>query len=95
MLPRATFPVCTWNRCRIGRRKWYFSILNSVDVLTNSPDYNTGRESLNKLERCLKEEGNELVMNCHQLKITAADGKKLDAEDSYPKSHSSPDYYAG
>jgi len=50
---------------------------------------------LSKLERCLKEERNELVMNCHQLKITAADGKKLDAEDSYPKSHSSPDYYAG
>lgn len=29
-----------------------------------------------KLKQRLKAEGNETVTNCHQLKLTAADGKK-------------------
>lgn len=47
-----------------------------VGVLTDSPDYNTGRKYWNKLKQRLKEEGSELVTKCHQLKMTAADGKK-------------------
>ena len=47
-----------------------------VGILTNAPDYTTGRKYWNKLKQRLKEEGNELVTNCHQLKMTAADGKK-------------------
>lgn len=47
-----------------------------VVVLTDSADYNTGRKYWNKLKQRLKEEGSELVTNCHQLKMTAADGKK-------------------
>ena len=56
--------------------EWYFSIVDVVSVLTDSPDYNTGRKYWNKLKQRLKEEGSELVTNCHQLKMTAADGKK-------------------
>ena len=50
------------------REEWYFSVVDVVDVLTNSPDYNTGRKYWNKLKQRLKEEGSELVTNCHQLK---------------------------
>ena len=52
-----------------------FSIVDVVGVLTDSPDYNTGRKYWNKLKQRLKEEGSELVTNCHQLKMRAADGK--------------------
>lgn len=58
------------------KEEWYFSIVDVVGVLTDSPDYNTGRKYWNKLKQRLKEEGSELVTKCHQLKMTAADGKK-------------------
>lgn len=51
------------------REKWYFSIVDVVGVLTDSLDYNTGRKYWNKLKQRLKEEGSELVTNCHQLKM--------------------------
>ena len=51
------------------REEWYFSIVDVVGVLTDSPDYNTGRKYWNKLKQRLKEEGSELVMNCHQSKM--------------------------
>lgn len=57
------------------REEWYFSIVDVVGILTDSPDYNTGRKYWNKLKQRLKEEGSELVTNCHQLKMRAADGK--------------------
>ena len=44
-------------------------------MLTGSKDYLTARKYWNKLKQRLKEEGNETVTNCHQLKIKAADGK--------------------
>ena len=46
--------------------------MDAVQVLTDSSD---GRKYWNKLKQRLKEEGNELVINCHQLKLKAADGK--------------------
>ena len=53
--------------------EWYFSVVDVVSVLTDSVD---GRKYWNKLKQRLKDEGNETVTNCHQLKMTAADGKK-------------------
>ena len=58
------------------REEWYFSVVDVVGVLTESPDYNTGRKYWNKLKQRLKEEGSELVTDCHQLKMRAADGKR-------------------
>lgn len=58
------------------QEEWYFSIVDVVRVLVDSPDYNTGRKYWNKLKQRLREEGSQLVTNCHQLKMTAADGKK-------------------
>ena len=55
--------------------KWYFSIVDVVAVLTDSKDYLTARKYWNKLKQRLREEGNETVTNCHQLKMMAADGK--------------------
>ena len=59
-----------------ANEEWYFSVVDVVGVLTDSPDYNTGRKYWNKLKQRLKDEGSELVTKCHQLKMTAADGKK-------------------
>lgn len=52
--------------------EWYFSIVDIVSILTESVD---GRKYWNKLKQRLKAEGSELVTNCHQLKLPAADGK--------------------
>ncbi len=54
------------------QEKWFFSIVDVVAVLTDSAD---ARKYWNKLKQRLKEEGNETVTNCHQLKLRAADGK--------------------
>ena len=56
------------------REEWYFSIVDVVGVLTDSPDYNTGRKYWNKLKQRLKEESSELVTNCHLLKCGAIAG---------------------
>ena len=53
--------------------EWYFSVVDVVQALTESAD---GRKYWNKLKQRLKEEGSQLVTNCHQLKMTAKDGKK-------------------
>lgn len=58
------------------QEEWYFSVVDVVVVLTESSDYKTGRKYWNKLKQRLKEEGNELVTNCHQLKLKATDGKR-------------------
>ena len=55
--------------------KWYFSVIDVCGVLTDSKDALTARKYWNKLKQRLKEEGNETVTNCHQLKMLAADGK--------------------
>lgn len=55
------------------RQTFYFSIVDVIQVLTDSAD---GRKYWNKLKQRLKEEGSELVTKCHQLKMIAADGKK-------------------
>ena len=55
------------------QEKYYFSIVDVIQVLTDSVD---GRKYWNKLKQRLKAEGNESVTNCHQLKLQASDGKK-------------------
>ena len=56
-------------------QKWFFSIVDVCHVLTDSKDYQTARKYWNKLKQRLKDEGNETVTNCHQLKMKAEDGK--------------------
>ena len=53
--------------------KYYFSIVDVVQILTESTD---ATAYWRKLKQRLKAEGNETVTNCHALKMPAADGKK-------------------
>jgi hypothetical protein len=53
--------------------KYYFSIVDVVQVLTDSVD---ATAYWRKLKQRLKAEGNETVTNCHALRMSAADGKK-------------------
>ncbi len=58
------------------KEEWYFSIVDVIAVLTDQPDFQKSRKYWNKLKQRLAEEGNQTVTNCHQLKMTARDGKK-------------------
>ncbi len=58
-----------WNQ---DEEKYYISVIDIVSILTESSD---GRKYWNKLKQRLKEEGNETVTNCHQLKLMAQDRK--------------------
>ncbi|HPO56276.1 MAG TPA: BRO family protein [Ignavibacteriaceae bacterium] len=55
---------------------WYFSVVDIVAVLTEQKDFQTARKYWNKLKERLNKEGNQSVTNCHQLKLSASDGKK-------------------
>jgi DNA-damage-inducible protein D len=52
--------------------KWYFSIVDVVEILTASPN---ARKYWSVLKTRLKAEGSQLATNCSQLKMQSADGK--------------------
>ena len=54
------------------KETWYYSIVDVVGILADTID---SRKYWNKLKQRLKEEGNQVVTNCHQLKMPAEDGK--------------------
>jgi hypothetical protein len=54
------------------QEKWYFSIVDVIGVLTESPNPQVYWRVFKKR---LKDEGNETVTNCHGLKMIAPDGK--------------------
>ncbi len=55
------------------QEKWYFSIVDIIEVLTESP---RPRKYWNALKTKLEAEGSELSQNVGQLKLQAADGKR-------------------
>jgi len=55
--------------------KWWFSVVDIIAILTDQYDALTARKYWNKLKQRLREEGNQTVTNCHQLKLLAPDGK--------------------
>ena len=55
---------------------WYFSVVDIVKALLEQPDFQMARKYWNKLKERLKNEGSQLVTNCHQLKLKAEDGKE-------------------
>jgi hypothetical protein len=65
------------------KEKWYFSVVDIIQILIQQANYQTARKYWNKLKERLKKEGNESVSNCHQLKLQSADGKfyKTDVAD--------------
>ena len=58
------------------KEEWYFSIVDVVAMLTEQPDYQAARNYWKVTKKRLKDEGNETVTSCNQLKMTASDGKK-------------------
>lgn len=61
--------------------KWYFSVVDIIGILTDSPNSNNYWKVLKSR---LKKEGSELVTNCNQLKLQSSDGKyyKTDVADT-------------
>ena len=59
------------------KEKWYFSVVDVVGVLTDQPDARHASTYWAVLKKRLNDEGaDELLTNCKQLKLKAADGKK-------------------
>ena len=58
-----------WNE---QEEEWYFSVVDVVGVLTESPN---PRKYWSVLKTRLKAEGSELTTNCSQLKMKSSDGK--------------------
>lgn len=67
-----------WNN---EEEKWYFSVVDVIAVLTESPN---PRKYWSVLKTRLKAEGSQLATNCSQLKMQSADGKfyKTDVADT-------------
>lgn len=61
------------------REAWFFSIVDVVGVLTDSPN---PRKYWSVLKTRLKKEGSQLAANCSQLKMQLADGKMHHGEMS-------------
>ena len=63
------------------QEKWYFSVVDVVEVLTDSPN---PRKYWSVLKNRILKEGSELTTNCSQLKMLSRDGKyyKTDALDT-------------
>ena len=55
--------------------EWFFSVVDIAAVLTEQGDAQKARKYWNKLSQRLREEGSEVVTNCHRLKLPAKDGK--------------------
>ena len=60
-----------WNK---EEEKYYISVIDAIAVMTES-NYQDSRNYWKVLKFRLKEEGNETVTNCNQLKLKAQDGK--------------------
>ena len=58
-----------WNE---DTEEWYFSVVDVIEVLTDSP---RPRKYWNALKTKLKNEGSELSHNLGQLKLPSEDGK--------------------
>ena len=58
-----------WNK---DEEKYYVSVIDIAEALTDSVD---PAGYWRKLKQRLKQEGNETVTNCHELKLKARDGK--------------------
>jgi BRO family, N-terminal domain len=63
------------------QEKWYISIVDAIEVLTESPN---PRKYWSVLKTRLKKEGSQLATDCSQLKMQSADGKfyKTDVADT-------------
>ncbi|MBI3026703.1 Bro-N domain-containing protein [Candidatus Woesearchaeota archaeon] len=66
--------------------EWWFSVIDIIAVLTEQEDFQTARKYWNKLSQRLRDEGSEVVTNCHRLKLPAEDGKLRETDCANVKS---------
>lgn len=64
----------------IHHNEWWFSVVDVVQALTDQPNDQTARKYWNKLSQRLRDEGSEVVTNCHRLKLSARDGKMRETD---------------
>ncbi|MDO8667760.1 MAG: Bro-N domain-containing protein [bacterium] len=67
-------------RKTIYHKEWWFSVVDVVQTLIDQSDDYTARKYWNKLAQRLREEGSEVVTNCHRLKLLAPDGKMRETD---------------
>ena len=61
-----------WNS---NEEKFYISVIDIIAILTDN-EYQTARNYWKVLKNRLRNDGNETVTNCNQLKLLSQDGKK-------------------
>ncbi len=66
------------------REDWLFSVADVCNILAES-EAKDKNAYWRKLKQRLKNEGSEIVTNCHGLKLTAEDGKKYITDVMYTK----------
>lgn len=78
-MPKNDLALFEWKRIR---RVWdekkemrYFSLIDIISILIEQEDYKKAKSYRTTLKWRLKAEWSEVVTNCDQLKIMAADGK--------------------
>jgi len=67
-------------RKTLHENEWWFSVVDVIQVLLEQTDDLAARKYWNKLSQRLREEGSEVVTNCHRLKLEATDGKKYETD---------------
>ncbi|NLJ40132.1 MAG: hypothetical protein GX352_00755 [Clostridiales bacterium] len=60
--------------------EWYFSVVDVVGVLTDQATPRSASTYWAVLKKRLVEEGSQLLTNCKQLKLKAADGKRYNTD---------------
>lgn len=64
----------------VHNNEWWFSVVDVIQALIDQHDDLKARKYWNKLSQRLREEGSEVVTNCHQLKLEAPDGKMRETD---------------
>jgi len=50
--------------------EWWFFVIDIIAVLTGQEDFQAARKYWSKLSQRLRDEGSEVVTNCHLLKLS-------------------------
>ncbi|PIZ51738.1 hypothetical protein COY27_02600 [Candidatus Woesearchaeota archaeon CG_4_10_14_0_2_um_filter_33_13] len=60
--------------------RWFYSVVDIVAILIEQEDFQTARKYWNKLSQRIREEGSEVVTNCHRLRLSVPDGKMRETD---------------